>query len=143
MTQVVFIPYTTIVYSDFSQQTFAKHATRSCGEGKCMSPKKNHSNAEPLGGIFHPKRLRASLVIPWVEAKDENQKHLCFANLILCPKKIHSSAEPLGRIFHPKRLRASLVIPWVEAKDENQNIFASQIWFYAPSKIHSSTELLG
>jgi hypothetical protein len=44
-------------------------------------------------------------VIPNEEAKDENQKHLCFANLILCPHY---------------RLFASLMIPNEEAKDENQ-----------------------
>ena len=98
MTQVVFIPYTTIVYSDFSQQTFAKHTQRSCGEGIYTSFKNSLKrraawmNFPSLGitRFAHEiafAQLFASLMIPNEEAKDENQKHLCFANLILCPCK--------------------------------------------------------
>jgi hypothetical protein len=36
---------------------------------------------------LHHLGLLALLVIPSEEAKDENQKHLCCANLILCPCK--------------------------------------------------------
>ena len=142
MTQVVLIPYTTFVYSDFSQQTFAKHTTRSGGEGD-LCPRKFAQAQSSLDEFFF---LEDYSLRSWSSSRRLKMKiKNIFASQIwiYAPSKIRSSSEQLGRIFSPKRLRASLVIPWVEAKDENQNIFASQIWFYAPAKIRSSSEQLG